>query len=345
MATIVAATWPAVKSCWPSRLDQPGQHQQMDDQADRADRGEQHEADRQQPAGRVMGDEAEEVEPDQRRQLRFAGLARPEHIGDLDDLQPPAGRQHDVDQDLEPVRRQARRKLRDRLAADHEEAAHRIADRHSRQQAEEPRAELAELLARRRQAARRGLVGDPRADRQLALARDQRGVHLRQDLFVVLQVAVDHRDVVGARRQPALDHRSRQAEPVDAADAAHARVVAGDREGDVGGAVGRIVVDDHHLPRQAVEHGLQPLEQHRHIGRFAVGRNDDGERRPNFRRRRIGCHLALARRRARRALRPHRRYGRGKARVKPRAGMTASAISSRPPRCNVTCCGGSKPAK
>ncbi len=86
----------------------------------------------------------------------------------------------------------------------------------------------------------------------------------------------------------------------------------GDGEGDVGGAVGRIVVDDDHFPRQAVERRLQPLEQHRHVGRFAVGRNDDGEGRPNFRRRRIGCHLALARGRARFARRPQRAIRQGK---------------------------------
>ncbi len=40
----------------------------------------------------------------------------------------------------------------------------------------------------------------------------------------MLQVAVDHRDIVGARRQPALDHRAGEAEPVDAAQAAQARV-------------------------------------------------------------------------------------------------------------------------
>ena len=36
----------------------------------------------------------------------------------------------------------------------------------------------------------------------------------------MLQVAVDHRDEFGARRQPALDHRAREAEAIDAPDAA-----------------------------------------------------------------------------------------------------------------------------
>ena len=267
----------------------------MDDQADAADQGEQHEADRQQPAGRVVSDQAEEVEPDQRRQLRLAGLPRPEDIGDFDDLQPSGGRQHDVDQDLEPVGRQPRRQPGDDRPADHEEAAHRIADRRAGELTEAPGAELAEPLARRRQAARRIGVGDPRADRQIAFAGDERFVHLRQDLLVMLQVAVDHRDEVGARRQPAFDHRARQAEPVDPPEAAHARVFARDGVGDVGGAVGRIVVDDDHFPRDAVEHGLQPLEQHRHVGRFAIGRNDDREGRASFGRRWIGDHLALSR--------------------------------------------------
>ena len=55
--------------------------------------------------------------------------------------------------------------------------------------------------------------------------------------------------------------------------------------GDVGGAVGRIVVDDDHFPGQAGERRLQPLEQHRHVGRFAIGRHDHGEGRAGGHRR------------------------------------------------------------
>ena len=103
--------------------------------------------------------------------------------------------------------------------------------------------------------------------------------------FVVLEVAVDDGDVVGAGGEPALDHGAGEAGAVDAAQAAHPRIVTGDGEGDVVGAVGGIVVDDDHFPGQAVERRHQPLEQPRHVGGFAVGRHDDGKRRAGRRRR------------------------------------------------------------
>ena len=59
----------------------------MNDQADRADQREQHEPDRQQAAARVMDDKAEEVEPDQRRELRLACDASAKAIGNFDDPQ------------------------------------------------------------------------------------------------------------------------------------------------------------------------------------------------------------------------------------------------------------------
>ena len=254
----------------------------MHDEADRADRGEQHEADRQHAAARVMRDEPEKIEADQRRQLRFAGLARAEDVRDLDDFQAAAAGEDDVDENLEAVGRKPRREARDDLAADHEEAAHRIADRGAGQAPKEPGAEVAQLLARRREAARRRRVGDARADGQIAARGRERFVHFRQDRFVVLQIAVDHRDEVGARRQPALDDRARQADAIDAPDAAQPRIARRQRKGDVGRAVGRIVVDDDHFPGQAGECRLQPLEKHGNVGRFAIGRHDHGEGRPRL---------------------------------------------------------------
>ncbi len=183
-------------------------------------------------------------------------------VGNLDDAQLPARRQDHVDQDLEAVRRQSRRQPRDDVAPDHEKAAHRVGDARAGDPVEEPPAEVAELLPRRRQAALRP-VAHPRADREIAGAGFELAVHLRQDRLVVLQVAVDHRDIIGARGHPALDHRAGKAVAVDAPETAHARVGRGETEGDVRGSVGRIVVDDDHLPRQAVERRLDPFEQHR----------------------------------------------------------------------------------
>ena len=131
---------------------------------------------------------------------------------------------------------------------------------------------------------------------RFAAARSERLVHLRQDRFVVLQVAVDHRDQFGARRQPALDDRAREADAIDAPDAARARIARRQGIGDVGGAVGRIVVDDDHFPGQARERRLEPFEKDGNVGRFAIGRHDHGEGRPRLWHRRIRIHFALIRR-------------------------------------------------
>ena len=122
----------------------------------------------------------------------------------LDDLQAAAGGQHDVDEDLEAVGRKPRREARDDLAANHEEAAHRIADRDPGHAAEEPGAEVAQLLARRREAARRRLVGDARADRQIA-ARPRRAPRTFS--------AGSFRRAADRRRSPRRSRRSTTATP------------------------------------------------------------------------------------------------------------------------------------
>ena len=93
----------------------------------------------------------------------------------------------------------------------------------------------------------------------------------------MLEVAVDDRDEIGAGGKPSLDDSARQPDAIHAPEAAKARVSSRYGVGDVRGAVGRIVVDDDHFPWQTLERRLQTLEQHRHVGRFAVGGHDHGE--------------------------------------------------------------------
>ena len=85
--------------------------------------------------------------------------------------------------------------------------------------------------------------------------------HPRQAILVVLEIAVDHGDEIGAGRQPALDHRPRQPRAVDAPEAAHTRIAARDLIGHVIGAIGGIVVHDDHLPGQPFERRDEALEQ------------------------------------------------------------------------------------
>ena len=64
----------------------------MDDEADRPDKAEQHESNRQDAAARVMGDETEKIEADKRRQFRFARDPLTKTVRRLNDLQLPAAR-------------------------------------------------------------------------------------------------------------------------------------------------------------------------------------------------------------------------------------------------------------
>ena len=92
--------------------------------------------------------------------------------------------------------------------------------------AKEPGAEIAEPLTRRREAAGDGLVGTRVPMTRLPSLRDQGGVHFRQDRFVVLEIAVDDGDEIGAGGEPPLDHGAGETDAVDAPQAAQPRVAA-----------------------------------------------------------------------------------------------------------------------
>ena len=140
---------------------------------------------------------------------------------------------------------------------------------------EEPCPQIAQRLARRRKTAAAGCISDPGADRQIARALGERFVHLGEDGFVMLKIAVDDRDEVRARRHPPLDDGAGKTRAIDASQAAYAAIFGRERKSDAGGAVRRVVIDDDQLPRRAVERALDALEENRNVGRFPIGRDDD----------------------------------------------------------------------
>ena len=77
----------------------------------------------------------------------------------------------------------------------------------------------------------------------------------------MLEIAVDDRNEVRARRHPSLDDRARKTRTVDPPQTAQAPVLRRERKSDIRGAVGEIVIDDDHLPREAVERGFDALEK------------------------------------------------------------------------------------
>ena len=103
-------------------------------------------------------------------------------------------------------------------------------------------------------------------DRDIGASGAQRIEHGNEQLLVMLQVGVHHRDVASLARQHALEASSGEAAPADAADAAYAAVGFADGACDGGGAVWRIVVDENDLPVAGCEQPREPLDQDRDVG-------------------------------------------------------------------------------
>ena len=101
--------------------------------------------------------------------------------------------------------------------------------------------------------------------------------HRRQDALVVLQIGVHHRDDRGAGGQHALDAGARETAPVDAAQAAHARILARDFLGERRRAVGAVVVHDDHFPGDSGQSSVHPPHQFAQVAAFVEGGDDEGE--------------------------------------------------------------------
>ena len=247
----------------------------MHDETERADHREQQEPQRHHVMGEFREHEPEEIQRHHGIELALAVQPRAERVRDFLGAERALGGRHHVEQDLEALRRQLRRKFFEAIAADHEEAAHGIGDL-------DPQRPLGDL-GRERAGARPLAIETVRAaafdiaaaDHEIELAALQERKHLRQLRFVVLQVGIDDRRVRRARRQNALDAGAGETAPPDPADAAHAAVLARQRPQHLPGAVGRIVVDKDRLERDAGQRLFQPPKQRDDIVPLVEGRDHD----------------------------------------------------------------------
>ncbi len=118
-----------------------------------------------------------------------------------------------------------------------------------------------------------GAIAAAHHDVDVTLAQSRE--HLRQQRFVVLQVGVDHRDVRGRCGKNPLHHGAGEASPADPVQAPHIRSRLRELAHGVGGAVRRIVVNEHDLPRLPVENPLEPLRQLYDVILLVESRCDD----------------------------------------------------------------------
>ena len=141
----------------------------------------------------------------------------------------------------------------------------------------EPGRQPAAEGALRRQPGGRAAVGIAGGDHQVGGVAAQHRQHGPQQPFVVLQIAVHDGDVFRLAGEDALQAGAGQAAPPDPAHAADAGIGRGDMLGHLGGAVGRIVVDDDELPVDAGKRGPQHVGQTRDVLPLVEGRNHDAE--------------------------------------------------------------------
>ena len=260
-----------------------------------SDQAEQQEARRNGVVGEFRGHQRGEIERDLGVELAFAVLALAEFDGNSAmRSQPRAGRQ-DVEQDLEPLRRHCRRQRLERVAPNHEIAAHRVGHVDA-EQAPHQRIRPSAERARCRAIAGGGPPRNPGSP-----PRDRRRPSRNASSMVTSSISSccksasmmamkrAWRASMPSRQAPARPRRPmRRMQRTRLSASPMAR-------GDGCGAIGRIVVDEHHLPIAGDESPLQPLHQDRHVGALVERRHHDAQfrRRPRRRKRsRFGRRIA-----------------------------------------------------
>ncbi len=201
--------------------------------------------------------------------------ARAEAVRNFNGAKRSAGGGDDVEKDLEPLRGKLGCQLLETVPADHEEAAHGIGDADLQQAFGDPgckQAEAGPLLVETISAAALDIAA---ADGEICLPVLQRGQHLWQLRFIVLQVGIHHGHEGGARCQNAFDAGSGEPAASNSPDTAGTRVLCGKTAHDIGGAIRRIIVDEYDFPIDAGQCAIELLEQFRDVHAFVERGHDD----------------------------------------------------------------------
>jgi len=119
-------------------------------------------------------------------------------------------------------------------------------------------------------------AGDVATPHRQVRAVSERVDQVRHDLRGMRQVGIHADEDVALRGREAVEHRAGQTElsgPAHDAD----RQGGGHRCGEIGGPVGRAVIDDDELPVAAGERRREALDERRKRSGFVVGGDDDGD--------------------------------------------------------------------
>ncbi len=200
--------------------------------------------------------------------------ARAEHIRNFFCPQRAARSGDHIEQDLEALGREVRRELFELVAADHEEAAHRIGNLNAQQDPRQRGGELAEAEALLIETVSAAAVDIAAADHNISLAPLDQAEHLRQLRFVVLHIAVDDGGARRARREHALDAGPGQTTAADALDAANPRVVFANSPHLVRRTIRRIVINEDDLPGNSSERLVELVDQRANVTTLVKRRDD-----------------------------------------------------------------------
>ena len=257
---------------------QQRQHRQMDQHARPADRREHGEAGGDDPPQIPLVQACDEFERHRAIELALACQPLTELHRHLGHAQLPARERENIEQDLEPNPRKARRERADPFGLDHEIAAHRIGQLDPRQQPRQPVGDArAPLSVGARQAPRAAAIGETRCDHEVGLACAQLFEHRRDQRGIVLVVGVHHRDHGGGGGADTLDHGGGKAAPPDAVDHAHPAIGPRQRARLVGGPIGAVVVDHDRFPVEPGQRRVDPRDHRREIFPLVERGQDDGD--------------------------------------------------------------------
>ena len=243
---------------------------------DQTNQNEEHELHGDQPAHHLVEKQDRKFQNHQGVELAFAELARAHAIGQLAIGHLAVHRQEEVQKDLEALAGKVLHGTLQECPLEHEKTAHRVGEFGLGQPVGNTGGKAADGDPGRRQVAGAALGHVAAVRNQLDVAFLQEFQHRREPGLVVLHIRVDHRDEGGVAGQHAFDAGRGKAAAADPLDAAHPRVL-GEASDRIGGAIGRIVVDEDHFPGNALERLFQGRDHRRHVGALVEGWDNDGQ--------------------------------------------------------------------